>query len=427
MNPDNQFGDGSRFLLSGTKPASGRVMFALICLLLFWFTASLSWGADLSERTVVLRYFCFVLSGFFAFAVPHLRFPDPSRHIIQSMNLTPEGLFSYTLRTFMPVFLLLSGCIFLIAFLDFNSPFTNIPGKLSLFLSGMIFTVAVGLASIIWYGKIGASSQEWQEGSKGKGFLDSLSKIGMVSAVPPGSFPSLFATTGITTLGMMLVVSGAWLTQFMPFALTEALPSAILLIYVLYHARMVIPEFDRHFYHTNAFYQELFLNPKSVREGREPVTCEALYWVPPRWKPAVWFSLLQLDRKQPMGRILVIAHLILWTFFYSGAGDVLINLYLFALILGKNLLVYRLIGKHFAPPLFQLQLLPPSNWIPVRFFVNLRWLPLLALSLWLISLVSARVDFDFIFYWLIVDAMLSLASAIFFTYIHELRMRKAYA
>ncbi len=348
---------------------TARISFVLAALAFCYLMASAAATADSpGERMVMIRYLNFVLCGFFAFIIPHVRFPDRKRFLLQSLNLSPAALLRYTASSLAPVFVLFSVMLGLLAFFDPGNPLSQLESKAVTFLSGWLLMFGIGLMAVVRYISIGAVSQEWQEGRRGAGFLNALRNTGQPASMPPGSFPSLLTTISVAGGGMLLVVAGAWLAGVTGKASLEMIPGAILVLYAGIRIGGIKAVFDRLFYHTNAFYAELFLNPKAVQEGREPLRHDALYWVPARWKPAAWFSLLQLDRKQPIGRLLVTGHLILWTLFYAGLSDGIISTYITLLILGKTLLSYLLVTRPFAPLLFQYRLLAPSDWIVVRFF-----------------------------------------------------------
>lgn len=407
---------------------TNTVSFVLTALVLCYLMASLALNSESTgERMVVVRYLNFVFCGFFAFIIPHVRFPDRKRFLIQAVNLSPSQLYSYSVRALAPVFLLFTFLIAILSYGDLTQPFGDLSSKTITFLSGWLLMMGIGIIAAVWYTSIGSASQEWQEGMRGSGFMNTLRNVGQTPSVPSGSFPSLLTTIYIAGGGMILVVAGAYLSGITGNPLLEMLPGLIMLGYASYRALSIRALFDRFFYHTNAFYSELFLNPKAVQEGREPIRHDALYWVLTKWKPATWFSFLQLDRRQPLGRLLLTGHVVLWALFYAGLSDAIITSFITLLVLGKSLIVYMLISKPFAPLLFQYRLLKPRDWIVVRFFVNLRWLPLLVLSLWLVSLFSERVDAGFILNWALIDAGISLLSAIIFTFLHEFRLKKLYA
>lgn len=375
---------------------------------------------------VYLRYLNFLICGFFAFIIPHLRFPDRSRFMLQTLNPSSAGLFRYYLRSLFPVFALFTVVFACISFTDWPNPAYALADKLIIFVSATFLMSAIGLLAAVRYARIGAISQEWQEGERGASFLNTLQAVGQAPSMPTGSFPSLFSTMYIGAGGMMMVVAGAWLGGVFGSVYAEAVPGVLLLAIAIAKLYGIKPVFDRFFYHTNAFYNELFLNPKAVEEGREPLRFDALYWVPGRWKAAAWFSMLQLDRKLPAGRLLVVGHLLLWSLFYTGVNDAVISGFLVLLIGGKCMLGYRLVTPAFAPLLFQYRLHGPADWIAVRFFTNIRWVPLLAISLFVVSLVSQRVDASFIGYWVAADLLISLAAAVLLTTLHEFRFRKVY-
>lgn len=407
---------------------SKSILFGVVGLVYLYLCFTMGWNLSFTgERLVYIRYLNFVITGFFAFIIPHVFFPDSNRYLLQTFNLNGCAQLRYFLRKAYPVIALLSAGMLLLVFVDSRGMGTDLPEKALSAVIGIVFVTGIALVSLYHYAEIGKKSQEWQEGNKGEAFINSLKQVGAAPSVPAGSLPSLLTTTLLAIIGMMLIVSGAYLGAVAGSLWAELIPGGVLFLYGAVRFGRATGMFDALFYRTNAFYQELFLNPKAFKDGREPIKVDALYWVPPPLKNATWFSLLQLDRKLPLGRILIVAHLILWTLFYSQPGMAVIHAWLLLMILGKCMVLYVLISKPFAPLMFQYRLLPPSGWIGVRFFVNFRWIPLMALSLWIVSWFSEAVNLVFIGKWVLIDGGISLLTAILFTFMHEYRFKSAYA
>ena len=123
-------------------------------------------------------------------------------------------------------------------------------------------------------------------------------------------------------------------------------PGLLLLAWSAETLRRLLPAYDRAFYATNAFYSEIFRRAGGVRVAdREPIPYRAVYWAPRRWKPSVWASLLQLDRKLPLGRFIALGHVALWLLFFRDAAPDTIAVYLVLFIAAKNGASYLLVTR----------------------------------------------------------------------------------
>jgi len=425
---ESTMSERTRSSFLNTANRSSSIFFGIIAVVYLYLCFMMGWNlTETGERLIYIRYLNFVITGFFAFIIPHVFFPDSNRYLLQTFNLSGADQLRYFLKKVFPVITLISTGIVMIAFADEAGFSSHWPEKALSAIIGILFVWGMALVSLFHYAEIGKRSQDWQEGNKGEKFIETLKQVGAAPSVPAGSLPSLLTTTLLAIFGMMFIVGGAYVSAVTGLLWLEMLPGVILVGYATARFLRISGIFDSFFYRTNAFYQELFLNPKAFKDGREPLKVNALYWVPSPLKTATWFSLLQLDRKLPLGRIMIVAHLILWTLFYSQPGMAVIHAWLLLMILGKSMILYLLISKPFAPVLFQYRLLPPIGWIGVRFFVNFRWIPLMGLSLWIVSWFSEAVSLSFIGNWMLIDGGISLVTAIFFTLLHEYRFKSAYA
>ncbi len=413
--------------LDKSVSGSSKILGLILGVVFLYMISTVAISADVSTRMVAIRYFNFLLCGLFAFAIPHILFPDQRRSLAQMFNLDEKSLLNLSLRPFISWLFFILAAFLILAFLDTGRFSEDLDRKLFAMLYGVVFAVGIGLLSLVRYLSIGPLSQEWQEGDKGRKLNEKLNQTGFSTGVPSGSWPTLITTTSVTAGGMLTVVAGAWLAGVSGIFWVEIVPAGLSLVLGLSRIASIRKGFDQVYYQTNAFFQELFKNPKAVQEGREPVHYDALYWIPRRWRAATWFSLLQLDRKIPAGRLLIVAHLILWVIFYSGIPMVFVNAFILLIITGKSLIPYLLTKPAFSPGVFQMKILPPADWILVRFFANLRWVLLLILSLWIVSLFTERMDWQAIYFWMITDVVISFVSGLIFTLIHEFKFKHKYA
>ncbi|MEX0685572.1 MAG: hypothetical protein WD267_01305 [Balneolales bacterium] len=413
--------------ITRTQPTLlSRIALLLVAGMLFYATMLLSGDATIQQRIVAGRFWGFALAGFFAFIIPHILFPDKRLDLIQLLNLEPKTLMLHQAKKLFPLILIIYVTFFLLSFFDPADWQSSLDQKIILFSRWIIFTTSVACYSFYRFVIIGLLSQQWHEGKRGKKIISGLKQTGQAIAIPPGMIPSLMATSMISIVGMMLVVVTAYLTAF-PYSILSYLPGLILLLYSSYRLGNLVPVFDSHFYRDNAFYDELFRNPKAFnRDGREPVTYDAVYWVPHAWRHAVWACLRQLDRRLPMGRIMLLFIIFLWFLFWIDVSLDLISAWLILMITAKNAVSYILTTGPFAPLPFQLTIQSPFSWILTRFFVNIRWTPAIILALGVVSVFRSDIGFTLPIYWALFDLIFSLLTALIITGLHEYQFKKRY-
>jgi hypothetical protein len=399
----------------------------LLVIMFIYAMITISDGADTGQRFIHLRYFNFFLSGFFAFATPHLLFPDKNLPLFRLMNPRRIGLFYHQYRQLRFWIILILAGQFILVFFDTANPLHLHTEKLKMVATGFLFTLSISLLSLLLYVRLGRQSQEWQEGKRGKRLMKSLNEQGKGTGSPAGTLPTIIVTVIITAGGMLSVVFATWLTAVTGLylewtaAIFLLLPATVLLV-------VSIPVYDRLFYQTNAFYYEIFKDPGNRgREEWEPVPYKALYWIPRPWRAAAWLSLLQFDRKLPLGRVMVICHLVLWVLIYSEASDTLISLWLGGFIILQNAASYLLITAPFAPLSFQTSHFSVLQWIGARIFVNLRWFFPLLLNLLFLAAISPIIGTEDMFLWTGLHLFFALFFSVIFTMLHELRYGKIYA
>ena len=188
-----------------------------------------------------------------------------------------------------------------------------------------------------------------------------------------------------------------------------------------------VATYDHDFYCTNALYTELLTAGGPRTTQREPVSSEAVYWAPRRYRPHVWASLVQLDRRLPLGRLFALGVIGLWVLFARDATAGVIAGYLLLGLGAKNAAVGVLTAEPLAPRAFDLAQQSPAGWTATRFFVNLRWTLPLALALAVVALFDASFALADVALWVGVDVGLALFTAWLFTYAAEVRYRRRFA
>ena len=162
------------------------------------------------------------------------------------------------------------------------------------------------------YTSIGASSQAWQEGRAG-GWYHRIREVApqIWLNVPLGLIPSVLASARVFAVGAGVTLATAALANAGLAGFGWVPPTALL---VLAAVRLVhrVPRWDQDFYQTNALYAEVLASGGPRTAEREPVPFASVYWAPAALRPHVWASLVQLDRRLPLGRLFALGVLVVW-------------------------------------------------------------------------------------------------------------------
>lgn len=395
-------------------------MLAYVCLLL-------AADADLDTRIRLLRYWTLLASAVFAISVPHVLLPDPHVHMLQRLNRTPHRLFSYQAKQWGVVVggFLLPGL--LLTFYEPGDYGLHLATKAGHGLANLLVVLGIGAYSFERYVTIGPTSQAWQEGNKGQAWRSMMEHSSIPLGVPNGLVPALTATARVFTVGLLGMAVVAYVSRDLG-PLWGWIPGGLLLGWTAFRLLRLLPSYDRSFYATNAFYSEIFRRAGGVHvTDREPIPYGAVYWVPPRWKPSVWASLRQLDRKLPLGRFIALGHLGLWILFFQDAAADIITVYLLLFIAAQNGTAFLLVTRTFAPMPFQTLIQSPRAWVITRFFANLRWTMPFLLSLLAVAIMDRTFSFTEALTWTALDVGVALLTAIIFTYATEFQHSKRFA
>lgn len=372
-----------------------------------------------SLRAVLLRY-GFVVAGIFAIAPPHVLLPDAALRLLQLLNPSPRTLLA---RQGRPWGFIVGAFLVPPVLLAFE---LGGAGWLPLVEVGLI-VLGVGVYAFGHYTAIGSHSQAWQEGRAGGWYRRLVAADERASMhVPPGLVPTVLASARVFGLAAVVILATAALANAGLVA-AAWLPGAALLGYSAAQLARRVATYDHDFYCTNALYTELLTAGSPRATQREPIRYDAVYWAPRRLRPHVWASLLQLDRRLPLGRLFALGVLVLWVLFARDAtGGVIAG----ALLLGlgaKNGAVGLLTSDALAPRDFNLVHTSAAGWTATRFFVNLRWTLPLALALLTVALFDAAFSLLDVALWVGVDVGLALFTAWLFTYAAEVRYRRRFA
>jgi len=380
-------------------------------------------GAEMEARIRGLRYWALLGMAVFAIAAPHVLLPDRDLRLMQRLNRPPEKLLRHQLEPWQPVTLLFMVPTLLLAYWDPGHFGDNLGAKSIHLVSTVLLLLGVSLYSFLCYTRIGPVSQSWQEGSRGDWYRTMKENSPGGFAVPEGMVPAMLATQKVFAFGIVTLVASAYLGQSIHSSL-ELLPGMALVAWTMYSMRSGARHHDRAYYATNAFYGEVFRSAGGTRtSAREALPFRSVYWSPRRFRPHLWALLNQFDRKLPLGRLMAVAHALLWVLFYIDASSATVTAYLILLVVTKNAASHVLTRPDLAPLPFHLGRQPILGWVVTRFFVNLRWtMPLLG-SLLIVALFDPALSYAHAVGWTLVDTVVGLATAFLFTIRTEYRYR----
>ncbi len=335
--------------------------------------------SDLQGRVVTNRYFLFSLTALIAFLTPYILFPDSNLAVIQLGNFSAVSISSYTLKKILrliwPIYLL----IFLIFFGDLQTPLDFISEKFILFASSIFLLNGVMLFSIVRYAKSGKSSRFWKESAKENG-QKAFSEYLKYNQVDPSSLPSLINTILVFLVGAISIVIGAIVQQNYGLYF-ELIFYLIIFIYGIYFLKKHTYSFDQNFYSSDSFFREFFGSGSKTEQATSKREVEQLWWVPARLKMHVWQFLLQIDRKIPAGRAVAAGHAAVWFIAYQRPDPQFLTVIWILFALAHQLFTIMSIQKEIAPYWMLRWVDSPAIWTLSRFWMQLRWLVPLVLSM----------------------------------------------
>jgi len=278
----------------------------------------------------------------------------------------------------------------------------------------LLFSLGISVFSTARFLRIGSNSQLWQEGRKGKAFIDYMKEAGSGGAgVPPGAVPTILATSLVAIVGMMSVVFQAWI-QGATGINFSGIAGVALLIPGIYTWSKYSSTIDAEFYHSHGFYNELFRNPGGRADGgREPIPIESLYWVPSIIKPVTWLTFRQMDRKFPVGRLLVLLFIVYWGLIKASVIDTKVVVFIpFLIIFGKNLLLLAIERYPYSSLWYRRILGSDWHWICVHIASGIRWLVPIQFFLLLTAWFVDGLSQNDLMYWFIFDLLSILIISI---------------
>lgn len=355
--------------------------------------AALLWtgSSALPERVVSIRMLLFFGSALVAFITPYLLFPDSLAVVLQLGNRSNRGIFYHILSRTSTVFTAAIVAIAGVSFGDLNSPLSDLGIKALYFSYGTLFFCGLMGISIGLYARSGEKSRFWKESEKGRKLRADMADY-LKYPIDPGSIPSFINTAIVGGLGMIGVSMGsAAYGSFGP--VYELMPAFILVVIGTVILFRLSGDTAMHYYSTNAFFNEFFGETIAGKEAESKIQVEQLWWVPGPIKSHVWATLLQLDRKFPAGRILFVGHLLIWLLSYQDpAEQTMISAWMLFAISHHAIILISL-SDEYAPAWFRQWIGSSTQWTMVRIWMQMRWILILAVSIWVNSLIFGHVSY----------------------------------
>lgn len=353
----------------------------------------------------LMRYWALLSAAVVSVAASNMLFPDRNAPSVQLLNPPATVLMRYTLQRWSATAGVLIIPAVLLAVLAEGAQAPQVNGVL------VVLGVALyGFADTVALGPV---SHAWSTGQAGQWYTRMRTTSNVGFSVPRGLVPYMFSTTRCFLLGTVGVLGGGILTALGAGWGSVAAGGGVL-GWALWRMHPLIPLFDRMYYRTHSFFQEVMGGSVGISD-REPVPYASLYWVVPRWRPAVWASLRQLDRRLPLGRFVALGHLLFWGLVYQGVDPMIVAGYLGLFVLAQNAVVLILARPELAPAALHLSLQGPVDWLMTRWFVALRWGGPFAMSLGAVAWVSTSYTMTDVLLWTALYAGVALGAALFAT------------
>ena len=380
---------------------------ALLLLLAMWSFLTFA-NVPMGERIITSRYFMMGASALYAFFTPYLLFPDPRLPIHQLGNASPGSVLNHLFRRSSLLFLVpvaITLPLYVPHGWDVPDGWGMMEGAQNAAfwaLQAIIFYASLWAIAVLRYLKTGERSQFWKESARGQALQHRLTNA-LKTPIDAGSLPTLLETILLTTAGMLTVATGALLTAIAGPA-SGLLPTTLLFIYaILYTSWRLLKRRDilHNYYRTNAFFREYFRTGLDGKEEPITIKAEELWWVPATWRADVLPLLVQMDRKIPSSRWIYAGHGLMWILAWQqpDPGVMLTAWTLF--IASHHLPLLITASDQILPVWFARWLGSPWHWMKIRSWMQLRWLLLLALSIFFQQSIFDAFSGTFIFEFLI--------------------------
>lgn len=393
------------------------VLHLLLGILLLWMSVTLTLDRTPAERQHIMRIWSLCGAAIMAVVTPHLLFPQPDfrRHLLVVPRR--DAIFAEQF---------VRGSILLVITLIPCVVAAASGGAVVAATSASVLLTGIWLMAVSRYIRLGASSQGWQEGTRGGWYRKAHQYMSVPPAIPDGAMPLMLATTGLFAAAIVAVL--LWAALRSSGDGVTLLPSLAVLTAGIVDVSRLRRRADAEIFHTQAFFDELLRMYGGVRTAeQEALSYGTIYWAPRRYRPAIWATLVQMDRRVPLGRLVAAGHFFLWVLMWNqGYGPAVVG-YLLMFALAKNMAPALIARQDAAPPSFHRLMQSVPDWVWTRTFVCLRWTLPWALSLGVISVFADSFPIAYVLLWTAVDAACAVGASILITILTEQRHRRALA
>lgn len=377
------------------------VLVAVVCIIV----AQAVFSAEAASHAALMRYWGLLSAAIVSVAASNTLFPDRMAMGMQLLNPAPAALLRYQMTRWAATAGVLVLPALLLAVLA--------EGPVAPHVNGVLVVLGVALYGFADTVALGPVSQAWSSGNAGQWYARMRETSGTGFSVPRGLVPYLFSTSRCFLLGATGVL-GEGVLRAMGLPGISMAAGLGVLGWAAWRLRPLAPAFDRYYYRTHAFFDEVLGGSMGVSD-RDPIPYSSLYWVPTRWRPATWAALRQLDRRLPLGRFVALGHVLFWGLVYQGVAPVVITGYLALFVLVQNGVVLLLTRPELSPPALHLSLQRPLDWVVTRWFIAARWLGPFAGSIGLVAWASRAYALPDVVLWTALYAAASLATAVWAT------------
>jgi hypothetical protein len=361
-------------------------------------------GSDAAMLRWIMEYAALFAIGVLAMSLPHLALPDPHQYLLQLANAAPLELSAGQWRRWQPVAL---GLLVPGAVLTFWPPLDGVR-----LVRGLAYALLVGgiaFEALGYYHKLGPLSQEWSEGKRGSVYRWFKENTPYSVALPDGLVPAFLGTGRLFSLGAAVHVVGRLIEgAHLAFAVV---PGLALIVAGALRWQALGAGFDGPYYHSNAFFREIFTAGRLHASPAPGLPYESLYWIPARLRPAAWLVLLQLDRRIPLGRLLALGHGLFWVMVWRDAPAAVVTVLLIMLVVAPRAVSTRAVRPPILPPFVAMHYLSSSDWWIIRFWINVRWTFPFVASIALIALFTEGWTVADVALWAGIDLVAAFIAA----------------
>lgn len=359
---------------------------------------------DLAGTGRLMRYVGILTSLSVGLATPHVLFPDPQFGSWLLVNPAPDRLLRHHVRRWLPITALWTVPLVTLAL--------TVPAggalRLAFAVEAVLAGVALGLYALLRYLQLGRRMAAWQVGEAGDGYR----RIQQVNPavrflVPDGLVPGVLLTGEVGAVGAAVFILG----QALGHTAWSWVPAGLVLLFTLWRLRALRPVTDRHAYATHGAWSDAFQTEDVV--ARPPLDVDAVYWAPQRWRPAVWAGLVSLDRRLPLGRLVMAGAVLVLGVELIGVPESVRAAALAALVLGINGAIGLTAQPALLPPDLARRLHSAPAWVIIRFLMNLRWVPPVAVLVAVLAWLSETMTITDATLWVLIDlGVAALAAAL---------------